>query len=328
MKILITGALGNLGLMCIEQAKAQGLEVIAFDLDTPHNQQRAKQQLAEQHGLHVVLGDIRNTEQLTPLLSDVDAIIHNAAMLPPATDQQPELAFEINVRACQSLIDMAAAQEKKPVFIFPSSVTVFGPALTGEGIKTVQDSVQASDNYTRHKLAIEQYLQDAGIPWVIMRVGVSVDTNRKEKIDKSVLLKMLSLKASNPVEYVHPKDVALAMCNACSATDAVNKVLLIGGGPSCQISQYEFITSNFSAFGLGLKRETFGNTAYYTHWMSTTEAQNILQFQQHSFQDYVTEMNNKNRWVRRLLRPLSWLINPLFNYSMHRQVKAFSTVPN
>lgn len=58
--------------------------------------------------------------------------------------------------------------------------------------------------------------------------------------DKSVFRKMLDVRADNPLEYVHPDDVALAVCNAVTSDRAIGKILLIGGGKACQLTQTDF----------------------------------------------------------------------------------------
>lgn len=306
MKILITGAFGNLGLMCIEQAMADGHTLRCFDLDTAANR-KAAQKLS---GIEAVFGDLRDADIQASLVKGVDAIIHNASLLPPATETLAALAQQVNVDACKALIDLIAQCETPPLFIFPSSVTVFGLAQSNDSFKSASDELMVSDNYTSHKIAIEEYLQSTAIPWVILRVGVAVDA-RTLKTDRATFKHLLSVDKDNPMEYVHPKDIAKAMCNAANTPDAVGKVLLLGGGKACQITHRKFIRTAFNALGLVLPESIHGSIRYYTHWMDTEEAQQLLQFQQHSFDDYVQQMHDKLKPWRYLLWPLRFIINPL-----------------
>jgi nucleoside-diphosphate-sugar epimerase len=145
---------------------------------------------------------------------------------------------------------------------------------------------------------------------VVLRVGVSVDA-RTLATDRATFSKLLAVKADNPLEYVHPKDVALAMCQAVQKPGAANKVLLIGGGPSCQITQRKFMSAAFEALGLSLPESVHGQAAFYTHWMDTRESQEILHFQQHDFSGYQAEMRERLKLIRALLWPLRWLLQPL-----------------
>lgn len=313
-KVLITGAFGNLGLMCVEQALAQGYRLRCFDIDNAATRQQAAVYSSR---AEVILGDIRDTALLNTLVEGVDAIIHNVSLLPPLTDTQPQLAYAINVTACQQLIAAAEQQASKPVFVFPSSFTVFGPVAEKGRIYTSNDPVEASDNYTAHKIEVEQTLRNSSLPWVIVRIGVSVDA-RTLKTDRSTFKKLLSVKADNPLEYVHPKDVALAMCHAVGRPEAVGKVLLLGGGTRCQIDQHTFLGIAFAAFGLKLPLSVHGNQNYYTRWLDTEESQRILQFQRHTVVDYQQEMMQRLRYLRYLIKPLSPLINPLLPWLLKK----------
>lgn len=306
-KILITGAFGNLGLMCIDQALAQGHQVRCFDITTPHTRKMAEQYAGR---VETFFGDIRDTALLEQLVSGVDAILHNASLLPPLTDNLPELAEAINVTACKELISIAEQQQPKPVFVFPSSVTVFGNPADKPVPRRSNDAIVATDNYTRHKIAIEHALQASSLPYVITRVGVSVDA-RTLKTDKATFMKLLAVDANNPLEYVHPRDVALAMCNAATTPAAQGKILLLGGGKSCQITQRQFMRVAFDALGLNLPLSVHGHEKFYTHWMDTTESQAILQFQHHDFAAYIEQMQARLHILKILLWPLRWLINPL-----------------
>lgn len=306
MKVLITGAFGNLGLMCVQQAEAFGYELRLFDIDTP-----ATRKAAQNYTRHaLIFGDLRDESLLPKLVEGVDAIIHNASLLPPLTDTMPELAEAVNVTACRKLIDLAAKQDKPPVFVFPSSVTVFGEQPVSPHIYHADDPVKPTDNYTRHKVTIENTLKESSLPWVILRVGVSVDA-RTLKTDRATFRKLLHVHADNPLEYVHPKDVALAMCEAVRQDEAVGRVLLLGGGGDCQVTQRAFLRVAFDALGLHLPLSAHGEDSFYTHWMDTAESQRILQFQKHSFEDYRQQMQNKLKLLRYLLLPLRFLINPL-----------------
>ena len=318
MTILVTGAFGNLGLMCVKQALNMGFKVRCFDVNTPATNALA-QDFSDFYPEHiqVVLGDIRDEPLLDNLVYEVDAIIHNASLLPPLTDTKPELAKTINVDACKKLIAAAERQPTPPVFVFPSSVTVFGLPPGPARVRTAGDPISATDNYTRHKIEIEQALQDSKLPWVIARVGVSVDA-RTLKTDLNTFATLVATQADNPLHYVHPKDVALAMCNACTTPAAHRKILLLGGDESCKVTQRTFITTAFRALDLKFPLEAHGTRRYYTHWMDTSESEAILHFQQHPFSAYEDDMNAKLKPVRIVLWPLRWLVNPILRVLLIR----------
>ncbi|MCG8670351.1 MAG: NAD(P)-dependent oxidoreductase [Pseudomonadales bacterium] len=315
MKVLITGGCGNLGIMCVERALQMGMSVKCFDMRNRKNSLVAKslrRKYPNENLLEFVWGDICHLDQHPYLLADVSGIIHNASVLPPLTDTNPTLAYNINVSGTEQLIKLAESQPQNIRFIFPSSVTVFGYADTQETPRSLSDPTKPTDQYTHHKLKCEVALQVSKLDWCILRVGVSVD-HRTTKTDFKTLQTLLSVNAKNPLEYVHPKDVATAMCSALTSVDTSKKLLLIGGGPSCQVTQSEFLNAALDGLGLKLSSNSFGNNSYYTHWMNTNESQQLLDYQQHSFEDYKKEMADKFKTLRSLLTPIrpvaNWFLN-------------------
>lgn len=312
MKILITGAFGNLGLMCVDRALALGYDVRCFDIGSKKNQE-----IAQRYGdrIETFFGDIRDTYRMKHVVKGVVGIIHNASVLPPLTELDPSFAKDVNVEGTRSLIVCAEAENRLMRFIFPSSVTVFGLPSFNEAPRTVLDSVEPTDQYTHHKLICETMLKESQLEWCVLRVGVSVDS-RTLRTDWATFKKLLQVHADNPLEYVHPKDVAFAMCQALTAKEASKKVLLIGGGKDCQVTQKQFLGAAMNACGLTLESDSFGQDAFYTHWMNTEESQRILQYQTHYFSDYINEMQVALKKVRILLTPFRPIVNKVFNAVM------------
>jgi len=312
MKILITGAFGNLGLMCVDRALELGCDVRCFDINTKKNQK-----IAQQYGnrIETLFGDIRDSHRIKQAVKGVVGIIHNASILPPLTEINPTFAKDVNVEGTRYLISCAAEENPSMRFIFPSSVTVFGLPSLNEAPRTVQDSVEPTDHYTHHKLICETMLKESPLEWCVLRVGVSVDS-RTLSTDWATFKSLLQVRADNPLEYVHPKDVAFAMCQALSAPEATKKVLLIGGGHDCQVTQSSFLGVAMKACGLTLDSDAFGQGAFYTHWMNTDESQRILQYQTHYFSDYINEMNVALKGVRILLTPIRPIVNIIFHTVM------------
>ncbi len=311
--VLVTGAFGNLGQMVVAELKQRDYRVLAMDLDNPRNRQVAAKMTALCD--EVAWGDLR-TLDFKPLLQGCVAVIHLAAVLPPVTDSAPELAHDINVKATLRLIADIESRVKKPLLIYPSSVTVFGYPEPATRLMCVEDSVAASDNYTHHKVEVEQALAASSIPWSVLRVGVSVDS-RTLGADRSMMRKLFAVSPDNPLHYVHPSDVAVAMVNAINNPRAQGKVLLLGGGEDCRVTQHQFLSAALNAMGINLPREMLGTNRYYTSWMDTTEAQEILQFQQHSFTDYQADLRQRLRWVRCFAKPFA----PLILWGMSRALK-------
>lgn len=307
MNVLLTGAFGRLGVEVAECILADGHALRCLDLDTPASR-RAARPFEDRCDIH--FRDLTTVHNFTPLLEGMDGVIHLAAMLPPASETHGDLARCLNVEVSRRLIDAMAASRNPAHLIFPSSVSVFARTPDHPRARRVDDPVQATDNYTSHKLEVEALLHEQTFPWSILRVGVSVDS-RTLSADRATFRKLLSTAADGPVEWVHPKDVALAMSRCLEVPESRRKTLLIGGGANCQVTQAKFMGVAFEALGLRYPEQVHGDDYFYMHWMDTTEAQTLLQFQRHDFYDYQTEIQQRLRHVRTLLRPLRPVINSL-----------------
>lgn len=199
------------------------------------------------------------------------------------------------------LVEAIKAAAHDPLLVYASSVTVLGyPSLPV--LRTADDPVGPSDHYTRHKIAAEERLRNGSARHAILRVGVSIDA-RTLSTDLATLRQLLRTAPDNPIEYVHPLDVATAIANCLDNPDAVGRVLLVGGGEGCRLTQHKFFSAVFEEAGLRLPREFMGDEAYYTHWMDTRESNEILRFQQRTFEDYRAELRERLRWVRPVVRP-------------------------
>lgn len=302
--VLVTGAFGNLGQMVLAELKQRGHRILAMDLDNPANR-KAAERLKPLYD-ELAWGDLR-TVDFKPLLQGCIAVIHLAAILPPVTERAPELAHDINVKATLRLIAEIEGRIIKPLLVYPSSVTVFGFPEPATRLMQSTDAVEPTDHYTRHKVEIEQSLAASSIPWTVLRVGVSVDS-RTLSTELSMVRKLFQVLPDNPLEYVHPCDVATAMANAINNPRAIGKVLLLGGGGDCRVTQHQFLSAAINALGIELPRDMLGSARYYTSWMDTAETQDILQFQNHRFADYQQDMQQRLRWLRLFTAPLAPLV--------------------
>ncbi|MBO6752861.1 MAG: NAD-dependent epimerase/dehydratase family protein [Spongiibacter sp.] len=116
MKVLLTGAFGNLGLLCLERLLADGHELRCTDLE---GEEQRKQAARFSGQCEIVFGNICEPQFLPGLVEGVEAIVHLASLLPPNTDKQPALAEAVNVDAAKALIDCAARQTARHCLFFP-----------------------------------------------------------------------------------------------------------------------------------------------------------------------------------------------------------------
>ncbi len=305
MRVLVTGAFGVLGSAVTDGLLEAGFDVTCFDLPT---QKHRRKKPPSGKSLQYVFGDITNADQVSGVVAKTDAVIHLAAILPPATDMAPKRARLVNVEGTRNVIRALEQQEGNPLLIYPSSIAVYGPGRRDGLLRQVDDALLPTDPYSKHKVASEALIRKSSLLWVILRLGVSVAPGPRP-VSPELLSMMFKNSLTTRLEYIHPDDAALAIIHSLTCPDALGRVLLIGGGESCRIYQRDLFDAFFGAAGIGsLPDEAFGDAPYYTDWMETKESAELLDYQRHSFADFTTECKKKMYPVRILTTPFRLLV--------------------
>ncbi len=302
VKVLLTGALGNIGRNATKKLIEQGHQVRCFDLKTRANEKVA-QRIEGQ--IEVVWGDVRSPDDLAAAVQGQDVIIHLAFIMPPASEDRPQWAREINVAGTENLLQAMKTVLPPPKIIFSSTFSVFGDTQSQPPPRTVSDPVKPVDNYTRHKVECERLVQESGLDWAIFRFAV-VPPMSLGGVEE--LPKMFDFPLDMRIEFVHPRDAGLALANAVGSKKVWGKTLLIGGGPSGQLYYRDFMGRMMNAMGIGMLPErAFGSKAAMSDWLDTSESQSLLNYQQHTFEDFVQEIASLlgyKRYLVPLFRPL------------------------
>jgi nucleoside-diphosphate-sugar epimerase len=305
MKVLVTGGLGSLGLSAIRELARRGHDVRCFDVPTRSTRWRRRRLPG---GVEVRWGDVRDPGQVREAVADRDAVVHCAAVLFPDSDRQPERAHAVNVDGTRNVLDAMAASGRQPWLVFPSSISVYGKGQREGPPRRVDDPVNPSTHYAKHKVECEEMVRSAPIPWTILRVGAAIEPGASTKLTPLALRTMFSVSLDTRIEWVHPDDVGLAMAAAIGRTEARGKVLMIGGGPACRATQRDFFAIAFEAAGIGMLPDSaFGQGGFEMDWMETTESERLLRFQRHTWEDFREGFRSglrHHRWAVVPLRPL------------------------
>ena len=282
--VMLTGALGNIGSLVIQELLAQGYRVIACDKASDVTRKNARKFTDPR--IRVIWCDITVKEQVESALQGADAVIHLAGIFPPLSENNPDLAFAVNVTGTRHIVAAMEASATAKRLVFASSIAVYGkqqgkftPPLTAD------DAVAPDDHYGRHKAEGEQIIRASSLQWTLMRIGACPPVN----VDNMASFKGAPLFESHPdsrLEVIHPADTALAFVNALSCDESIGKTLLLGGGAGNRTTCYQLMNAMFGSIGLGpLPRETFQlkePVDFHGDWLDTTESQRLLQFQRHS----------------------------------------------
>jgi short-subunit dehydrogenase len=324
MNILLTGAFGNVGMSTLTELLKQGHRVRCFDLKTRANVKKARKFKGQ---IEVVWGDLRRYEDVAAAIQGQEIVLHLAFIIPKMSatgvecEQCPDWAQEINVGGTRNLIAAMKAQSKPPRIVFASSLHVYGQTQDQPPPRTLSDPVDPIEHYAQHKITCEQMVKSSGLNWAILRFGAVLP------LDLRMDPGMFDVPLNNRMEFVYTRDVGLALANAASSDKVWGKTWLIGGGPDSQFYFREIVEPLLEAMGVGmLPEEAFGTEQFCTDWLDTRESQQVLDYQKHSFPDYIEEMRSTlgfRQHLIRLLRPFvrAYLLSKSPHYRMARKAR-------
>jgi nucleoside-diphosphate-sugar epimerase len=297
VKVLVTGAFGNVGSHAVPELLRRGHAVRCFDLPTPANRRLARRLAGR---VEVAWGDLRDAGSVARAVPDAEAVVHLAAVIPPGSDEDPERAREVNVDGTAILARACAEGPARPRLLFTSTFDVHGRTLSRPPPRRVEDPIQATDPYTAHKIAGEEIVRESGLAWCIFRLSdVPVIGLR----DPHPI--MFEIGLDNRIEALHPDDAAVALAGALATPEVWGRILFVGGGSRCQVTYREYLGRILSAMGVGpLPEEAFSRAEYVTDWLDTAEGQRLLNYQRHGFDRIVADIAACLGW-RRALVPLA-----------------------
>ena len=162
-KILITGAFGQLGASLCEVLPNDS--ILATGRNIPSNEKYSCKRL-----------DITNQKHIEKVIGDYrpDTIIHLAAMTDvDGCEKKPEIAFDINVRATENLVNSFDGK-----FIYISTDYVFDGE---QGPYSEDDKVNPISVYGKTKLYGENLVQESDLDWVVLRSNIIFSYNDRTK---------------------------------------------------------------------------------------------------------------------------------------------------
>jgi nucleoside-diphosphate-sugar epimerase len=217
MRILVTGASGFVGRALVEDLAAQGHRVRAA--------MRQPADIFSRTVEVVAVSDLARPLEWRSLLSDINAVVHLAGIAHITSGIAEDLYDRVN-RAATAALAAAAARDRIERLVFVSSIRAqAGPACDHPLTET--DAPHPVDAYGRSKLAAEEAIRGASLPFTILRpaliYGPGVKGNLADLVQLArspwplpfgALRNRRSLLArSNLVAAIHLALVAPAMLN-------------------------------------------------------------------------------------------------------------------
>jgi nucleoside-diphosphate-sugar epimerase len=309
MRVLLTGALGNVGSSTVDALLAEGHDVVAFELESP----RARKLATRFHErVHVAWGDITDPASVRTALDGVDAVVHLAAIVNP--EKAPDLARRVNVDATRSLIAQMEVSPTARRLVYASSVGIFGDVQDREPPLRVDTPVSPTNEYGRHKVACEEAIRQSRLRWTVLRlVGVPPIRLSGYASDPRLLF---DFSRDARFEFIHPTDAGTAFARAVACEETIGKILNVGGGEKCRMTHHTFCNELMGAIGIGpLPAEAFVRTEFrrfFGDWLDTEESQRLLEYQTRGLSELKADLRKDLGAIVpliRLLRPvITWFV--------------------
>ena len=145
MRILVTGAGGFVG------------RELARDLATRHQVVALDRACVARPGVEIVEGDLTDPAIVAQAVEGgCDALVHLATVPGGASEQDPALAWRVNVEASATLFDAVRRAGRQPRIVYASSIAALGDPLPDP--VTDDTPLRPRMLYGAHKAMIEQWL--------------------------------------------------------------------------------------------------------------------------------------------------------------------------
>lgn len=312
MNVLLTGAFGNIGRSTLDELIRRGYRVRCFDMKTRANQRAAR---PYRRKVEIFWGDLRNPQDVQAAVQGQEVVLHVAFVIPKlsatgvGSEEHPEWARAINVGGTENLIHALQAMRPSPRLLFTSSLHVYGLTQDQPPPRTVLDPPHPIEHYAHHKVECEEMVRASGLKYTIFRLGAALPV--RLVLDPG----MFDVPLENRIEFVHTRDVGLAIANSIECDAVWGQTLHIGGGERCQVFYRQMMETVLDASGVGaLPDKAFASVPFATDWLDTRASQALLKYQRYTLADYAKELKGKLGWLRQMItafRPLvrRWLLS-------------------
>lgn len=335
--VLVTGAFGQVGKRCVQILLERGRTVVAMDLRTDKTVTAEQELSAGARGDSMIPAyvDLLDAAAVRDVVAthQPGAIIHLAAVVSPLSYRNPGLARKVNVGGTEHLLAAAATLAHPPLFLMASSAAVYGsrnPYRYPERI-TPDTPVNPIDQYGQDKVLAEEAIRASGLPYALFRLAGVISPDAQADLSGDHLVLLRSMPSDNRIHTVDARDVALAFANGVDRGAVIaGRTVLIGGNETCVLLQRDLGDDLMTAAGLG----RFGPSASlpgdpgddrgwsFTGWYDTTEAQALLDFQEHDWNEtvsWIAESQGRRRTVLRVLGPV---LRPAMRAALKLQIRA------
>ncbi|MEA1875428.1 MAG: NAD(P)-dependent oxidoreductase [Bacteroidota bacterium] len=313
ISILVTGACGSIGYEIIKiAAGSNSVKTRTFDLVTSKN----KAKLKKHPELEVMYGDLRDPFKVWLACQGIDYVIHLGALIPPAADNNPDLARQINVEGTRNIINALNQGNRNARILYASSISIYGDRVKTPWIKK-SDPLNPSegDYYAQTKIESERLIRESGLDYSIFRVSAVMGSQTK----LNPLFFHMPLGTS--LEIITAHDAGNAFLKAINNFNPIrNQIFNLSGGTECRITYKGFLDKVFSIQGLknlNLPSKAFASKNFHCgYYEDGDELEELLHFRSENLTDYFFQMAERQTV---LSRGLASLLNPVIRMILLKQ---------
>ena len=276
-RVLITGGAGSVGRGLAHALAREGYRVRILDL--PQCDFSPLEGIA---GLEIVRGSITDAATLRRAAAGVDAAVHLAALLPPASERDRATTMAVNAGGTALLVEALARESPGARLVLSSSVCVYGDTGAGEAADDdpplrVEHPTAPLDAYGESKVAAERIVRQGSLPHVILRIsGILVP-------EVLAFPEVWPFTAAQRIEFVCRDDVIGALAAAVGASGAANKTLHVAGGPTWRLRGVDYVERLSEVFGVPPDMVPYRIGPGSFDWYDTADAQALLGYQRTPF---------------------------------------------
>ncbi len=278
-KVLITGGAGTLGRCVAEELLRRNYRVRIFDLRSFDCNV-----VPVGPSFEAVRGDICDPDALSRATSDVDWIIHLAAILPPLSENDQNLAEVVNIQGTRQLLKVV---RKEVPLVFASSVAVYG--VPQRKIVDIDHPAKPIDYYGETKLQNEREIEASGRTSTVLRIsGISVPALLE-------IPRPWFFARKQRLQFVHLADAATAVANCVGNKSAVGHIFQIAGDNSWRMLGEEYSKAICNAFDLPPESASYLKEPSWPGWYDTRISQAVLDYQLQCFEKFIAQLRSLYR---------------------------------
>ena len=298
-KILLTGGTGAIGSEVLKQIhaanKLNGVTVLVRD--SKHTRTVLK---PFGDKINVIYGDITNRDIVKKAVKNQDIVIHLAAIIPTVENNNDKYVNRVNVGGTDNVVRSMERECPNALLLFSSSIAIYGDRIKDPDIR-ISDPPKGldHDNYSRTKVDAETIIKSSKLNWSIFRLTAIMGIGN-HKISGI----MFDVPLETPFEIATVRDTARAFVHSIGHKEELTgRIFNLGGGESCRITYFNFLSKAFKAFGLGklnFPDYAFAKQNFHCgHYMDGDELEDIIHFRSDDIESYFKRFDDSIPGIQR-----------------------------